>query len=90
MPLTFFPSRLSKVKPLTAIKFLLHILIYFSLQLGNIPKMYFGVPYCHYLPFIEKTFVATYSIHSEFETCVTSFSVFILFWNVRDNKEFSF
>lgn len=73
--INFFPRRFSKVKSLTAIKFLLHILIYFSLQLGNVSKTYFGVLYCRYLSFIKKIFVATYSIHSEFETCVTfSFS----------------
>lgn len=71
MPLTFFLSRFSKVKSLTAINFLLHILIYFSLQLGNFSKMYFGALYCHYLPFIEKIFVATYPIPSELETCVS-------------------
>lgn len=45
--------------------------------------MYFGVLYCHYLLFIKKIFVATFSIHSEFETCYFSFSVFYFLEGLR-------
>jgi len=60
--INFVPSRFSKVKSLTAMKLLLHILIYFSLQLGNVLKTYFGVLYCHYFTYIKKN-ICSYLFH---------------------------
>lgn len=68
----------SKVKSLTTIKLLLHVLIYFFLQLGNFLRNYFGVVYCHCFSYVKKKFIATYLIRCDFESCVTLMSFVLL------------
>lgn len=84
MPLTFFPSRFSKVKSLTAIKFLLHILIYFSLQLGNVSKNVF---WCSLLSLfaIHKENIWSYFFYPFWiwNLCYFSFSVFYFLEGLR-------
>lgn len=86
-----FLAGFPKVKSLTAVKLLLHILIYFSLQLGNVSKSYSGLLHCHCLCIKITIFVFTYSIHCQFETYATQVllkakALFFLLPHVRDKK----
>lgn len=81
--INFVPSRFSKVKSLTAIKLLLHILIYFSLQLGNVSKTYFGVLCCHCFSYIKKN-ICSHLFHPLLFWNLCHFP--FCSWKVRDKK----